>query len=365
MSKLYLMRDDEFTLTFSCVGEKGVSWGDKPQWIDFKSVTIPANGSDRNFLISAAVLHSGEREQRGVVVRKIKKNTRNISSRLSRSYRYLGWVRNPEGMADDDRKVRNQVMKEFRAQLGAMIANARKQVSWEGEVPARWSYVVTEDVLDAAEEAGCEAYFDPIGGQRFFADDLAKIESEIASQYPESGSEVIKELKATKTDEHLSMISLTAGEGGALFITMVDPKGHYLKVEAERFVHMIDNHDQPIRLHVFPPKGSRQEVEFAFNENKLGEIIGKFIPEQMKFDIACCQPQGQYSNVYDRSWFYADAEYLMCLWVVLCRLEKDRNRYVQLKSMAEARVEFDPFSVGASLENSNRGGQDVRENNRR
>lgn len=241
------------------------------------------------------------------------------------------------------------MLKVMKEQLDEMVKTACGQVEWRGEVPSRYSYVVTEDVQDVAEDSGCLDYFKPIAGQRFFEPDLQKMEADLRAKYPEAADEVMAALRATKTDEHLSMISLAADEQGALFVTLVDPKGHHLKVEASRFVEMIDSHDQPRRLQVFPPRGHRQPVPFAFNDNSEGEIVGKFMPEQMKLDVVCCQAQGQYSNVLDRAWFYVDAEYLLCLWVVLCRLEQDKSKYTQLKSMAEATIAFDPFAAGASL----------------
>jgi len=234
-------------------------------------------------------------------------------------------------------------------QLGELIRTAREQVSWEGEIPSRWSYVVTEDVLDDAEDSHCADYFEPLAGQRFFEHDLQKIEADVSERYSAVAQGTLEVLRRTKSDEHLSMISLAADEQGALYVTLVDPKGHHLKVEASRFVEMVDSHDQPRRLHVFPPRGYRQPVPFAFNDNTEGEIVGKFMPETMKFDVVCCQVQGQYSNVHDRALFYVDAEYLLCLWVVLCRLEQDKTKYTQMKSMAEATIAFDPFAAGASL----------------
>lgn len=348
MSWIYLMKDDEFTCVFLQVDSEGLLQGDYPRWIDFKALELPASNSDRDFLTAAAVLTVGERSQRRVVERKIKKGTKNITSLIGRPIRYLGLARNPEGMVGDDRKEETKMIKEFQKELAGMIDRAREEVRWNLEVPSRWSYVVTDEVIDAATEAGCESYFKGLEGQRFFAADMVKIETAILEMCPESATGVVQVLKATKTDEHLSMISLSGDEKNALFVTVVDPKGHHLKVEAPRFVEMVDSHDQPRRLHVFPPRESRQPVSFAFNANSKGEIIGKFLPEQMKIDVVCCQGQGPY-NVYDRAFFYLDPEYLMCLWVVLCRLEQDRNRFTQLKSFAEARVEFNPFAVGASL----------------
>jgi hypothetical protein len=349
MSPIYLMKDDEFTCSFSQVDPEGVLNGDFPKWIDFKKDKGPENKDDRAFMVAAAVVNIGERTQRRTVERKITKGTRNITNRGCRSARYLGLAQNPEMMASDDRKEKRGMLKKCQEQLNEVVVNARTSMGWEEESPSRWSYVITEDVLDEAEDAGCEAYFENISGQRFFAEDLNKIEVAVKGLCPESSMEVIQVLRRTKTDEHLSMISLKADENGGLFITVVDPKGHYLTVEADRFVEMLNADNQSRRLHVFPSRGHRQPVTFAFNENTEGEIIGKFMPEVMKLDVVCCQGQGQYSNVHDRSWFYLDPEYLMCMWVVLCRLGDDRDRYKQQKSMAEARVEFDPFSTGASL----------------
>lgn len=345
--KIYLGSDDEFTWSFFQVDADGLAHGDKPRWIDSKEVSF--ENSDRHVLSAMAVIREGERLQRPVVKRKVKKGTRNITSRTCRCDRLLGWAREPEIMASDDRKAKNRMMKVMKEQLDGLVKTAREQVSWEGEVPSRWSYKVTEDVLDVAEDVGCLDYFEPLADQCFFEADLKKIEASLKAGYPEAVDEVMAALRATKTDGHLSMISLAADEQGALFVTLVDPKGHHLKVEASRFVEMVDSHDQPRRLHVFPPRGHRLPVPFAFNDNSEGEIVGKFIPEQMKFDVVCCRVQGQHSNVHDRAWFYVDAEYLLCLWVVLCRLDQDKTKYTKMQSMAEATIAFDPFAAGASL----------------
>ncbi len=344
---IYLATDDEFSWVFFRADSYGLLRGDKPSWVNFEEVSF--DHSDRDFLNAAAVLHGGERLQRGVVKRKVKKGTRNITSRIGRCDRLLGLARHPEIMGSEDKKEKNGMLKIMQKQLGELVKTAREQINWQGEVPSRYSYVVTQDVLDDAEDSHCADYFEPLADQRFFEQDLQKIEADVTARYSKVAQSTLQILRRTKTSEHLSMISLTADEQGSLYVTLVDPKGHHLKVEASRFVEMIDSHDQPRRLHVFPPRGSRQQVPFAFNDNSEGEIVGKFMQEKVKFDIVCCQTQGQYGNVNDRAWFYVDVEYLLCLWVVLCRLEQDKGRYTQMKSMAEATIAFDPFAAGASL----------------
>lgn len=348
MNQLFLLDDDEFSCRFSQVEPDDLLQGKAPKSIDFKIVEVLRDRSDQDFLTAAAVLQVGERQQRSDINRKLKPKTRNINGRPCRPVWCLGMARNPQGMSRDDRKGKNRMQKEFQVQLGEMIASVLDQAKWQAEGPSRWSYVINDDVLDAAEAAGCEEYFIDLAGQRFFAADLVKIEIAIKGM-SQTADAVMKSLRRTKTDDHLSMISLSADEEGDLYVTVVDPEGHYLKAAASRFVEMIDSFDQPRRLHVFPPRGSREPVTFAFNNNSKGEIIGQFLPESFKLDVVCCQGVGQFSNIHDRSFFFLDPEYLLCLWLVLNRLGTDRIRFEKLKSIAEARVEFNPFAVRASL----------------
>lgn len=348
MNTLFLLKDDEFTCRFLQIDVDDLLKGLSPFPIDFTAVEFSRDGKDRNVFTAAAVIQEGERQQRGCVTRKMKKRTRNISSRPCLPARCLGWTRNPAGMVSADRKAGKKMHKEFQQQLGEVVAAVLDQAKWKAEGPSRWSYVINGDVLDAAETVGCTDYFTALVGQRFFAADLVRIEVAV-KEMTSGGDEVMKALRRTKTDEHLSMISLSADEQGGLYLTIVDPEGHYLKVEASRFVEMIDSFDQARRLHVFPPRGSREPVPFAFNGNNKGEIIGRFLPGEMKLDVVCCQGQGQYNNIHDRSFFFLDPEYILCLWLVLDRLEKDRIRYEKLKQFAEARVEFNPFAVCASF----------------
>ena len=255
MSVLYLAKDDEFTWQFFRVDSDDLVDGGKSCWVNFKEVI--SEHSDLDILNAAAVIHEGERFQRRVVQRKVKPGTRNINNRIGHCNRYLGSARCPEIMASDDREEKKQMLKEFQKELCELVFKVRKQFKCQGEAPSRWSYVVTDDVLDAAEEVGCEEYFEPIENQRFFGEDLKKIEVDVRTKYPEVAEGVLQVLRKTRTDDHLSMISLTADEQGTLYVTLVDPKGHHLTVEASRFVEMIGSHDQPRRLHVFPPRGHR------------------------------------------------------------------------------------------------------------
>lgn len=238
----------------------------------------------------------------------------------------------------------NQLQK----QVNEAVAAAMAALSWPGVSTSRWSYHVTDEVLDVATAGGCGEYFHVLAGQRFFAADLEKIETALLDQTFDAAS-VMGALRATRTDEHLAMISLSADEEGSLFVTVVAPEGHHLKVAADRFTALVEHNEQPRKLFAFPARGSRESIPCAFNSNNTGDVIGQLQVESMKLDVACCQTVGIHSNMLDRSCFFLDPEYLLCLWLVLNRLKQDRARFSQLKSFAEATVTFNPFVARASL----------------
>ena len=144
------------------------------------------------------------------------------------------------------------------------------------------------------------------------------------------------------------MLTLEPSKEGELFVAVMAPKGHHLKVEAKRFVEMGADMGTSKRLFVFPKPGDREVIESSFNDRKEGEVIGKVSSFPMVLEVACCVGNGSLKNVVDKAIFHLDPEYFLLMWSVLCRLIHDKERYRQLKAKVETYSGFDPFASGVS-----------------
>ncbi len=348
MSRLFRVFDDEFSVGFCSVEANGVEQGDRYRRVRFAKNRTRVERADHDFFIAAALLQEGERLQRGVIGRKLKKGTRNIRNKTGCPVRLLGLAMEPELMATKNRKGKNRVLRELKEELHGIMQRTSEKVGLKGGLPSTDSYVITDDVMDVAVDSGCADYFTEIEGQRFLPMDLVKIESAVRSEYPDAADAVITALHETKNQDHLSMISLEPSKEGGLFVTVVDPKGHHLKVEAKQFVEMINGWGESKRLFVIPKPGGREVFESIFNDRKEGEVIGKISTEPMMLEVACCVGNGSILNVVDKSRFYIDPEYLLCLWMILNRIATDEQLYRQLKAKAETFTDFDPFTPGVS-----------------
>lgn len=348
MSRLFRVFDDEFSVGFCSVEVNGVERGDRYRRIRFAKNRTHVERADRGVFIAAALLQEGERLQRGVIGRKLKKGTRNIGNKTGRPVRLLGLAMEPELMASGTRKEKNGVIRELKEELHGVVQRTCEEVGLKGGLPSPYSWVITDDVMDVADDNGCADYFTGIEGQRFLPLDVVKIESAIRGEYPDAANTVIAALHATKNLDHLSMISFEPSQEGRTFVTVMDPKGHHLKIEAQCLVEMIDHWGESKRLFVFPKPGGREVFESSFNDRKEGEVIGKITTETMMLEVACCVGNGSILNVVDKARFYLDPEYLLCLWMVLTRTSSDEQRYRKLKAKAETFTDFDPFTPGVS-----------------
>jgi len=348
VSRLFRVFDDEFTVGFCSVDEDAVLVGGRYRRVLFHKECPLLEGADRDIFLVAGLVQEGERLQRGLVQRKLKKGTRNIRNKTGRPVRLLGWALEPDLMATKNRKEKNRMLGEVKEELHGVVQGICEEVGISGGLPAPDSYVITPEVIAVADEAGCADYFEDIEGQRFLPHDLAKIEAAIKAQCPDAAEKVCNALRLTKNRDHLSMISLEPSKEGGLFVIVMDPKGHHLKVEAKRFVEMVNDNGESKRLFAFPKQGDREVIESSFNDRKEGEVIGRISTSPMVLEVACCVGNGSTRNVVDKALFYLDPEYLLCLWMVLNRISADEQRYQKLKAKAEAFTDFDPFAASVS-----------------
>jgi hypothetical protein len=350
MSRLFRVFDDEFTVGFCGVDidENGIAIGARYRRLRFDKERNRSGNHDRELIVAAAVIQEGERLQRPVVQRKLKKGSRNIKNKTGRPVQLLGWAMEPKLMATDNRKEKNRVLREFGSELHGVVQKIGEDVGLKEGLPDPGSYVITAEVMAVADKAGCADYFAEIEGQRFLPHDLAKIKAAINEKYPDALENVMEVIHATKNRDHLSMLSLEPSKEGGLFVVVMAPKGHHLKVEAKPFVEMVSCMGESKRLFVFPKQGDREVIESSFNDRKEGEVIGKISSFPMVLEVACCVGNGSIKNVVDKARFYLEPEYLLCLWMVLNKIILDVERYQQLKAKAETFTGFDPFTAGVS-----------------
>ena len=313
------------------------------------------------------VLAAGEEEHRVIHKRITDSNTRNIRFQIEKPRRYL--------MASMERAIRQKAFTEATSSkhkpppelldkkvketikmafptpksidevILQAIKKSKKDLKFPDPDPVEFSYKITKEVLAAATSEACKEYLQQQTTRvAIYPYELEQMEQHLKNNFSTNNEaqRVIAEIKKTKNREHIAALSITS-EKDQTFVGLVNIHRQHIRMEAWKFLALIDRSDESLRLTEFlKPKLGEPPPLFVFNNNKEGVVIGKFTKQRATIDVVCLN-EGKEPHK-DKATFILDGTYTLCVYTILKRLQKDRERYKEL--LEEAQTLFktkDPF----------------------
>lgn len=342
-TRYYIMKYDseEFQLWRVTVRRALLQWKGVNRRYLARIATMLMNGyrvRDGPFIWSCIVLVSGEYEQRYRQQVKLTPNTVYCRQNILTCEKY----------AHTTRKKGKHVMKDTKYSIHQLLREAlapiKAELGFPEHNPARQFYYITDEVVACADDPSCQQYLDQQAALGPIAvDGLEKLEEKLAQVYPADVAHVIKALKKTKTREPLALISLEMRKGTRL-ITLVNQDGALLQMDDTRLIELMRQPGTPLLLayHTKQDPVAYKERTVVFKNNVTGRIIAKLLPDSSRINVVCLEEERD--EPIDKGSFIVDADYLICLYVVLERLRDDAEQYRRMKERAEVSLMgIDPF----------------------
>ena len=144
-------------------------------------------------------------------------------------------------------------------------------------------------------------------------------------------------------------MSLTS-EQDKLLVTLVNPYGRHVRVEAWKFLKTVQEKGTTQRWGALVRRGyDEPEPLVRFNEHKSGVLYAKLWPERYCIEVVCRpETEGEEgpkakATAHGQSWFYVEPEYLACVVYAIERLLDDRKRFDELMEQSQTVVVHDPL----------------------
>lgn len=309
------------------------------RWRIAKGVGGSREGPDAVLWFAVAAIHEKERANRDSITRKTAPGSRNIRLDVG------------PGVAESvyqllcnaaDTKELEVIFSDFKTRVADVLAPACEAL---GLRTADLSTCrVTDELIEATgNEVLSKALRYWLTQGDLSSAQVGELRAQLERDFPEETEAVIAALTATTAQGQLSAVSLDV-QDEKVWVSLVNADGDHVKMEAYKFLGMLEN---PLdgrllcRFHNKPWQSPSHP--FVFKDYREGQVSGRFVPAQGRFDIAHVLEKGNRTN--DRSQFFLEREYLACLFVVLGRLREDREQITRLLENAEATETFDPFEV--------------------
>lgn len=292
--------------------------------------------------VSVLVLHAGEEVHRDLVKRVITTSTRNIelitqnsNAYLNKTIKQLSKRDKVENDIEKNRKLQKMKSKDMLSQAFEMF---RESGGFPEIDPKEFSYTVNAEVIAAAKTSECSQYLEKYRHIKYiFPENYEDICLKLKDKFPEDASDVIKKLQATKSRGHFSAIALSS-EQGQLMVNIANVDKKYVKMEAWKFIRLIECKNQWLKLHEFTKRRYEELKDpFEFCYCKEGQIGGKYIPEKSCISVQCVNEKnkGQFD---ENATFIMDCTYLLCVYTTLKQLQEDREKFERYMNEAKTNL---------------------------
>ena len=303
------------------------------------------NSSEVCFLLAVLVLFGSEAGQRELIRRKSNPKLRSIKlggktvpvflrDVLEPDWRYTSKNRGGEEMKNE---------KEFDKILSETLGPIKNALGLREVNPVVNSYPVKASVIASAADPACRFFLESLATEGpVYSGVIVSLCEKLRVEFPADAESVIQSLKAGETREHLSAISFTA-KGRESRITIVNPKGDLLKMDALKFEALIQGCDTTKLLGVLGSKWNDNgvvAVEFT-TPLSTGEVVARYDSQISMLHVANLKESDReigYSTV-----FVLDADTVTCFYLAIRRQRLDRQRFERLLDEAETKLEVDPF----------------------
>lgn len=298
------------------------------------------------FYLSCLVLTASEKIHRDIIQRITKKSSKNIKTKTERPVKYLRTllisITNSKNDKMDDKKTIKNI-KELDSLLKSSFYEIRSLLGFPHDNPYEYSYNITNEIISSARDKSCVEYLIKLNKNHInyiSSEKFDEICEDLNSRHKDDAKKVISELQLTKSREHLAVFSLS-NENDQIFINIVNYKKEFLKLESWKFLKLLEDSGNPLRLHEFEKRKSyATDTIFQFNLHREGMVVGKFDAGKSCLWVSCLT-NGQSK---DQAAFILDLTYTLCMYVTLKRLEEDKHRFSQLRDNSTmAPAARDPF----------------------
>jgi len=281
----------------------------------------PAEQRSRAFLVACMLVMAGDPEQRTILNRVSAPRTRNISFNVRTTEEFIEMSTKKDQKCISPKKIDDL--------LQATFAPVKEQLGFPAKDPAEQSYRVTGEVVAAATTEACIQYLERRKPREaIFPSEFEQMCQTLKTEHTADAENVITAIKKTKSREHIAALSLST-EAGMDFITIANISRQILQMESWRFIKLIEQPGEALRLHVFEKiRRDAAAHPFIFNNNKAGEVVAKFTPGRSCLELACIQ-EGTRATL-DKATFILDSTYTLCLFITLKRLRADKALFVKL-----------------------------------
>lgn len=359
--KFYMLREDNETFRVSVVDAANEVGADewKPAWKPLSLRELTAGLDDetlapdcRQFLLATASLISGEAHQRRSLERITAPGTRNIKLNVLFTPEYIEETLYPgkgaerrrdrrrTGDVDDDfariLELVNELLPPVKRELGFPDPEAN---------PSKVTCTITEELLARVTNAACREYLMKVGtGRLLTVPQISRLLDRLERDWPEEVEGAASELAKTRSREHLAAISLSTSKDGHRVVSVVNVRGDMVALEDWKLLQLVRRHGESLSLGQLDRRGGwLPEPVLKFNDNKVGEVIGRYTANDSTLHVLCRKetPTGSgrtKTDPVDRAEFVIDQDYLVCLFIAISQLREQAARFDQLREQAEVKM---------------------------
>lgn len=238
----------------------------------------------------------------------------------------LKQIKKINGSKNNTMTEKSPKMKELEVAIDESLAAVRRKLGFPEQHFREICYKITPEVIASATEEKCRTYLEQQSKSRYiFSDRFEEICKTLNADHSTDAGQVVAELKATKSRDHLSIFSIST-ENDQIYISIVNEEGKHIKMESWNFIRLIENPNITKRLHEFVYKRGSSYIDFfTYNNNKEGCVVGQMDTNRSYLNTACLSMQNE--TMQDRAVFLLDTTYTLCMYITLKRLAKDKDRF--------------------------------------
>ena len=334
-----------FTIVEVSLMKKGLQW----KYLSIKDIHDRWNQySITNFYqpyfdlyLSCMVTMMADPYQRRVIQRKTTREARNIPFNIKRVHGYL------KDAMEKATKIPVKKLSLLNASFKTAFIDLKEELGFPNKNGYEFCYEIQDRILVKASP-DCKKYLEQRRQTKFlYEEKFDDIKKDLKDKFSDEADAIIKEIKKTKSRQHLSAISLST-DYGETFVHIVNPHNKQIKMEAWKFLNLLEDPEKPKLLYDFEAfESHKYNHKFIFNTRTDGRVEGAFYRENStlrctrfeqkktnqgeQFSIKLGEPIGSAN-------FMLDTDYLFCLYTVLKKLKDDKIRFDELREKAAVAV---------------------------
>ena len=289
------------------------------------------------FYLSVMVIMMADPIQRRAIRRKTARGARNIPFKQQRVQSYLRIAMGTASKMRMLNRIFETAFTDLKEELGFPKKNGY-EFCWD-----------LKDQIFVKASPKCRKYLETRRGPNKFLyeEQFRVIKQELKAKFPDDAAVIIELINKTKSKDHLSAISINT-EYGETYVHIVSPHSKQIKMEAWKFMKLLEDPEKPKLLYDFEALDSRKyNHKFIFNTRTDGRVEGAFYKDDST--LRCIRFEQRKNNQGEQAFtklgepiesanFMLDTYYIFCLYTMLKRLEEDKIKFDELRKKADVAV---------------------------